>query len=692
MMGSHAGASPTHLLLRARAIVLGCLFLAVPFIACRADDAPLSLYGGAAKLMSPDDTSIRMDTETVVIALSGRLYTVDAEFQFYNAGPSTTVAVGFPSVADRSYPEDGEPLVNFETWVDGRKLPVELLPSARRSWVARGGKPQEETHWLVKEVSFPAGAMTRVRVRYDAAYREGEAQYLFGTGGAWRGNIGKAMFLVKPAPSLAFPGFKFTGIGKTAPRAFRAADSAWAVLLSDFKPEEGASIFLNRIQSVWETAGLETCALDYGNEYFCSDLGPGDVESGGWKYSTQPVPRDALASLSSEGLRLFRNAFFAVHGRAFEDPGLAAEFSKKAWYKPRAGFRMPDLSAVEKRNVRAISEREKELAAAFGDPGRSARLLAGYADLRTLRDAGRSVEVAAEAGRRESPDVAALKGLLDAGADPDSRGEGGRTALMAAAWARNAAAVKLLLERGAEVGARDPRGRTALTWAIQGLPKPARQDSEEGRARVLAIVRLLLGKGAGARGPGDSGFPALNEAANAGDPELVELLLTRADLTADGGPALAAAVRGGRQDVVDLLLRKGAGGDAQVKASGASLMNAAAWSGDVEMLRYFLDRGAPLEGRPGSDPPLVLASQRHQPEAVGFLLDRGANIDSRGVGGETGLMRAAGACHEDVAKLLLARGARTDLADAEGKTAADHAVCGTVSAMIKAARLGPSRP
>ncbi|WP_176065611.1 ankyrin repeat domain-containing protein [Piscinibacter koreensis] len=63
-------------------------------------------------------------------------------------------------------------------------------------------------------------------------------------------------------------------------------------------------------------------------------------------------------------------------------------------------------------------------------------------------------------------DMPALLALLDAGADPNARGTGGRTALMEAARAGRFAIVRALLVHGADKALADDAGRTAFDEAV----------------------------------------------------------------------------------------------------------------------------------------------------------------------------------------------------------------------------------
>ncbi len=102
----------------------------------------------------------------------------------------------------------------------------------------------------------------------------------------------------------------------------------------------------------------------------------------------------------------------------------------------------------------------------------------------------------------------------------------------------------------------------------------------------------------------------------------------------------------------------------------------AVWDGNVARQREILDANPQLINAYNGDgwTPLQVAAFAGQPEAVGLLLDRGANVNarSRNDEGNTALHGAAAgwqpARRAAVATLLLARGADLEAADAEGNT------------------------
>lgn len=174
----------------------------------RANLSPIILIGagGAASPDSPHD-SIRMDAEQVTIRLKKTSYTVDAVFDFFNTGETTTEWVGFPkssvSVGKSliSYPKrqlghylDTYDFIRFDAWVDGRKAEF----SEERDFFRDAGLHDvAESKWMVKQVVFPGHAKTTIRIRYESPYTyTGLAYYVYGTGSFWKGKIGKAAFII----------------------------------------------------------------------------------------------------------------------------------------------------------------------------------------------------------------------------------------------------------------------------------------------------------------------------------------------------------------------------------------------------------------------------------------------------------------------------------------------------------------
>jgi len=220
-------------------------------------------------------------------------------------------------------------------------------------------------------------------------------------------------------------------------------------------------------------------------------------------------------------------------------------------------------------------------------------------------------------------DSAAVKWLLDGGADPNVKNEAGATALM---WAVNDLdKTRLLVDKGADVNAHSEDHRTPLLIA-SGLPGAA------------PVAKILLEHGAdvNAKAPSLGGDTTpLIQAAAIGDETVFRLLIEHgADVNAAGPPVLGLAMRAQCMACVELA----------VKAMNPALLTPTMVMGG---------------------PPLGPAL------ATPFLLERGADINARDPLGRTLLMLAAAsdAMPVDVVKLLLAKGVDVNATCPTGETA-----------------------
>ncbi len=220
-------------------------------------------------------------------------------------------------------------------------------------------------------------------------------------------------------------------------------------------------------------------------------------------------------------------------------------------------------------------------------------------------------------------DVAAVRLLLDGGADPNIKNDAGATALM---WAvTDLEKTRLLVDRGAGVNARSDDQRTPLIMA-------------SGLAGGAPVVKLLIEHGAdiNARAPGLLGDTTpLAEAAYTGDEADFRLLIDHgADVNAAGPAALGFSLRAQCMACVEMLLKR---------------MNPALLTATMVM------------GSPPLGPAL----------ATPLLLEHGADINARDPMGRTLLMlaTASDAMPVDVVKLLLAKGLDVNATTPAGETA-----------------------
>jgi ankyrin repeat protein len=116
------------------------------------------------------------------------------------------------------------------------------------------------------------------------------------------------------------------------------------------------------------------------------------------------------------------------------------------------------------------------LAVFFGHAATAAAILDAGADVNLHSRESMKISSLHSAGAARRIDLARM--LLDRGANPDGRAEGGLTPLHGAAQSGQRELVQLLIEHGADVAVRDDKGRTPLDLAI-----------ESKREEVVALLR-----------------------------------------------------------------------------------------------------------------------------------------------------------------------------------------------------------
>jgi ankyrin repeat protein len=99
-------------------------------------------------------------------------------------------------------------------------------------------------------------------------------------------------------------------------------------------------------------------------------------------------------------------------------------------------------------------------------------------------------------------------------------------------------------------------------------------------------------------------------------------------------------------------------------------------------------RGGQASAEGSADPELIAAAANGDFILVTSLIDAGADVNVRNVGGMTPLMAAAKGGHLDTVRILLAQGANVNAKDNDGQTALMHAYSEErqeVAEMLKAA-------
>lgn len=173
----------------------------------RADDGGIS-FGGSPHLLK-GHASVAMKDEVVTMSVSEKVVKVDCTFVFHNSGPACTVRVGFPDEGQGSAePYQGDPVpknpkgtfITYDSWVDGKKVKTEVVPTNDRSlyWHAKTVTFKAHSDCIIRDVYTlpPGGQVTSENGVYSQTY------YVLHTGASWLGPIGHAEINVTFAPDL----------------------------------------------------------------------------------------------------------------------------------------------------------------------------------------------------------------------------------------------------------------------------------------------------------------------------------------------------------------------------------------------------------------------------------------------------------------------------------------------------------
>jgi ankyrin repeat protein len=260
-------------------------------------------------------------------------------------------------------------------------------------------------------------------------------------------------------------------------------------------------------------------------------------------------------------------------------------------------------------------------------------------------------------------DLAAVKALLATKQNLNAQDNTGTTALMQAALNADVEMMKLLVIRGADLNAQNASGATALLWSLHEPDK----------------VKLLLDHGAKV-----SEAAVFAAVVIPGASRTVTMLGEKGadfNLSRGGFTPLMAATRGGDIETIRYLLDRGADARAKSLSGYTALFGAASWPGNAQIVRLLLQKGADPNTRvavtaPVSDlfTPAMSAAMRGDGESLQHLLVAGADVNIQGGDfGRTALLWSATTGREEVIRLLLGKGADLGAKDHLGNSAWDWA-------------------
>ncbi len=265
--------------------------------------------------------------------------------------------------------------------------------------------------------------------------------------------------------------------------------------------------------------------------------------------------------------------------------------------------------------------------------------------------------------------------LLESGADPNEKAAGTMQLLTLATVRDDKEMVRLLLDFGAQ----PEKGDRAVMLSVMARDKP----------EIAAMLKQAAGI-------------SLHDLAKEGKTaDLMQHLEGNANINLRGNfdeTLLIAALRGKQTDTARALIEGGADVNATDRIGHTALL-CAAMRGDMEVARLLIARGADLAASDHSgQTPLSCAALNGKTDMVTMLieagakagpveaallgdlsfvrnlLNAGADVDTRALGGMTPLMGASAGGHADTLSTLLVRRADINAVDEEGKTALAWAV------------------
>lgn len=143
-------------------------------------------------------------------------------------------------------------------------------------------------------------------------------------------------------------------------------------------------------------------------------------------------------------------------------------------------------------------------------------------------------------------------------------------------------------------------------------------------------------------------------------------------------PASSDLIRAAKEGDVEMmryLLKRGAPIDGRDEAGSTALIWAV-WTNQVESVRFLIGQKADLNvenNRDYGQTALRAAAEMGRTEIARLLIDAGADINARRWSGESALLLAARGNHTEIVRMLVAKNANRSFQDGSGATALAYA-------------------
>lgn len=258
-----------------------------------------------------------------------------------------------------------------------------------------------------------------------------------------------------------------------------------------------------------------------------------------------------------------------------------------------------------------------------------------------------------------------LQCLIDSGCDLNSKTKNGETALMMCAKYRREECLKVLVRAGADIGLANLAGQCVVTVAR------ANQWYLTFHQAILEVIQ----KGKIPNSSNISLFSPLKFVAQAGDVQALQAVITQGGINLDiqddrGYSALMVTAMKGHVEAFQLLLYAGADVKLSNKCGETAILlsqlNQNREHFERVMLEFAIEKG---NCNAGEFDALHFAACHGKLDAVKLLTNRGYNVNTPDVNGNTPLMLAAREGHAHVCELLISCGADGNIRNTKGETA-----------------------
>lgn len=312
--------------------ILVIIYTTITVLMVNSNDAFVTIAGGQLNLTEVNKY-ISIVKEDLTIEIKDENYSVDIVYNFYNNGKTIKLKTAFPQYKTYITSSDNFKIKNFKIeYGDGRNIDY-LFDSTLTQLSER----QYIDGWYFKDIEFVGNAKTEIHISYDSIYGAAagslRATYLLGTGRTWLGPIeelnlniiNKSKYWINRLMIENIDDYKYTN----------TEDGLYNINLGQHEPDlyEEINVLLQKNPT------YNHSVVSFYDSY--------------WLDSVQ-VKAEKLRFLSSNQLRILRNAIYANRGYKFKSSDLDEFFSNQYWYEIDENFSETVFNDIERNNIRTI--------------------------------------------------------------------------------------------------------------------------------------------------------------------------------------------------------------------------------------------------------------------------------------------------------------------------------------------------